>query len=34
MDISVIIPVYNEEANIPILQSRLREVMEKLNDSI
>lgn len=30
MDISVIIPLYNEEENLPILQARLKETLSKL----
>jgi polyisoprenyl-phosphate glycosyltransferase len=33
LDISVIIPVYNEETNILLLHSRLREVLVKLTDN-
>lgn len=31
-DISIVIPVYNEEENIPILHSKIRSVMKKLNN--
>lgn len=33
MDISIIIPVYNEEKNIPILHKKLKDVLTRLNKS-